>query len=477
MLAPEKKIRLSKLIAHKAIEALDNPQVYTPADDPVPYLESQVYITETGQPLVLHEEHKAVLREMFSRGADGLLNYEIMLWSAPKKSGKTQIVSGIAKWQAERIPAGEVYIVGNDLKQADNRMNQAIRESLALNPRTSSIKPIRNTVHIPNGTRIEAVPVDPAGEAGSNPTGIFWTEAWGAKLKKHEEMWSEMNLSSTRIGEAFKMLESYAGHTGESMILQRIYDAVVKPENAHPTIPELYAKGNIVVYWCTRHIMPWQQGKRYEQFLATRETEMPPNEFRRQYWNEWTSAVDAFIDIQLWRAREVSIPALDAETPVVIGIDAAVTSDCCALVMVSMQNEMVSVRRVMIWYPPEHGEIQLEEVYDALKVLYTQYNVILTVYDPTQLESIAQRVRAEFAWIEKFNQGQDRLVADKLLRDEIVNGRIQHGGEPVLDEHMLNANAKTDGDKLRIVKRHDDAKIDAVIALSMAHKRIRDFTL
>ncbi len=416
---------------------------------------------------------------MFHREPDGSLYYEEMLWSAPKKSGKTQIVAGIAQWQAERLPYGEIYIVGNDLNQADTRMNQAIRESVGLNARLSGLRLVRNTAYLPNGTRIEAIPIDPAGEAGSNPTGIFWTEAWGAKQKKHEEMFSEMNLSSTRIGQAFKMLESYAGHTGESNILERFYNACVREGRPHPTIPELYINGRMIAYWCTRHIQPWQQGEAYQRFLQTREMEMLPNEFRRQYWNEWTSALSAFVDMSLWRKCQRAIPPLDSTTPVVIAIDAAVKNDCCAILVVSREGQIVQVREAHVWYPPEGGQIQLEEIYQKLMDLYARYNVLITVYDPMQMESIAQRVRGQYIWIEEFSQGRDREIADKLLLDAITAQHIEHDGNPVVYEHIQDANAKIVGeDRLRMVKRNEtSSKIDAAVALSMAHKRIRDFSL
>jgi phage terminase large subunit-like protein len=74
-----------------------------------------------------------------------------------------------------------------------------------------------------------------------------------------------------------------------------------------------------------------------------------------------------------------------------------------------------------------------------------------------------------------FNQGGDRLVADKRLYDSIRDRRIVHQHEPVLAEHIANANQKNEGDRLRIVKRNTGGKIDAVVALSMAVDRA--FTL
>jgi len=448
--------------------------------DPIAYLESNVYIQDTGHPLALADEQKAVLREMFRRDADGRLLYEIMVYSAPKKSGKTQIGGGLAQWQAERIPNGEVYIVGNDLKQADNRMNQAIRYSVAANPRTRQSWQIqRNTIYLPNGTRIEAVPVDPAGEAGSNPTGIFWTEAWGAKLKKHEEMWSEMNLSSTRIGQAFKFVESYAGHTNESVVLERIYKAIVRPENLHPTIPELYIKDNIIVYWCTRHIMPWQQGEAYQRFLGAREAEMAPPEFRRQYWNEWVSSTNAFIDILLWDACAGDVPPLERTEQMIIALDAGVNNDCFGMVGVSKrgvgESAVIYHRLTKKWQPENGVKLDFVAIKEEVKATLALFPVLMVYYDEYQLHLFAQELQRETGIACKpFGQGAPRLIADKSLQTAIMKRQVRHDGTDAdLREHLQNAAAKSDGEenRLRIVKMAEDRKVDLAVALSMAVDR------
>lgn len=441
---------------------------------PVDYLEHEVYIPETQQPLVLANEQRAVIEAMFATKPDGSFKYQTMVYSAPKKSGKTQVGAGLALWQAERIPHGEIYIVGNDLKQADNRMNQAIRYSIAANPRTQHIKPIRNTIHMPNGTRIEAVPVDPVGEAGSNPTGIFWTEAWGAKQRKHEEMWTEMALSPTRMGNTFKFIESYAGHIGESGILERLYEAGVKEGQPHPTIPELYINGSLIVYWCTRYIMPWQQGLDFRAFLAREAREKTPNEFRRQYGNEWVSGVDVFVPDEWWQACKQERLPLERNTPIILGVDAAVTSDCFAIVGVSRHDLDLAVRYARIWTPPPNGEIDFtadDGPEHEIRRLCATYNIKQIAYDKTELQDMAQRLRRDqVTWLRKFDQGNERAAADKQLYDLIRDRRIMHGGEPDLAQHIQNAGAEVNKqeNKLRLVKRSEKLKIDAAVALSMA---------
>jgi phage terminase large subunit-like protein len=80
-------------------------------------------------------------------------------------------------------------------------------------------------------------------------------------------------------------------------------------------------------------------------------------------------------------------------------------------------------------------------------------------------------------WFKEFSQGSDRLVADKELRDSILHRRIVHAHEDGLTRHVTNANARTEGEHLRIVKRAEHLKIDACVALSMANSEARRLNL
>jgi phage terminase large subunit-like protein len=72
-----------------------------------------------------------------------------------------------------------------------------------------------------------------------------------------------------------------------------------------------------------------------------------------------------------------------------------------------------------------------------------------------------------------FPQGADRLEADKQLLDLVVQRRLFHDGNAMLREHVDNADKKVDAEtrKLRIVKREESKKIDAVVCLSMSAYR------
>lgn len=449
---------------------------YVPPDNPADYMEAEFYIPETGAPIVLETEQRQVLKAMSARDGD-TFKYMTWLYSAPKKSGKTAIGAALALWQAERIANGEIYIVGNDLKQADTRMNQAIRYSVQHNPRTVGWKVIRNTIYTPNGTRIEAVPVDPAGEAGANPTGIFWTEAWGARLRKHQEMWSEMVLSPTRAGDTFKFVESYAGFRGDSVVLERLFNNVVKPEHAIAGLPECYHHGPLFAYWCTRRIMPWQRGQLARVYYHQEEIDKHPDEMRRVHGNEWVDSTSVFVPVEWWNACQQPLPALLDKQPWVIGVDAAVTSDCFAIVGVTRNENEVAVRYCNIWQPPKDGEIDFAEPEAELRRLCAEHNVVQIAYDKTELQDMAQRLRRDgVSWLKKFDQGAARASADKQLYDCIRERRILHSGEPGLTEHIKNADADINKheNRMRLIKRAENLKIDAAVALSMAvHEALR----
>lgn len=458
-------------------------------DNPVDFITREMYIPETPNVAMwLHPEQQAVLRAMSQRDDNGL-KYTLWLFSMPKKSAKTTIGAGVALWQAWRIPNGEIYIIGNDLKQADNRMAQAIRYCVEHNPRMRDrtwVTTSKYKIELDNGTRIESIPVDPRGEAGMNPTGLFWTEAWGAKGDRAEMLWSEATLSPTRGKEAFKFVESYAGYSGESLILERLYDTIIKSGTPHEAAPELFTHGTSIGYWCTRRYLPWQQDEDYYRQQAVEKT---PEEFARQHDNRWASASEAFIPIEWWDACRVSdLPPLRPHQGVVIGLDAAVHDDCFGMVMVSTRTEgdiiIPQVRYARKWSPVD-GKIQFSNPDNPedtnypegeLRRLIREHTVECVTYDPTQLEDMANRL-SSLAFFESFNQGLDRAIADKRLYDIIRDRRIEHQGEVDLRDHLQNANRKPEDRYLRIVKRSQKYKIDLGVALSMAVDRALYYNL
>lgn len=127
------------------------------------------------------------------------------------------------------------------------------------------------------------------------------------------------------------------------------------------------------------------------------------------------------------------------------------------------------VRYCKIWTPPAGGRIDYAEPLAELKRLLATYNVMCIAYDPYDMTYLASLLQGQ-THLFRFVQSS-RAIADKRLYDMIRERAIEHSGEPDLTQHILNADRKPEDDKLRIVKRASNLKIDAAVALSMAVDR------
>jgi len=233
------------------------------------------------------------------------------------------------------------------------------------------------------------------------------------------------------------------------------------------------------------------------------------NGLKEKYWDR-----DRDPDDPLGVAGKL-IPVLRPgdRTPLILSLDAGMSSDMFAAVMTSRDprapKERVAVRKVDVWIPGENasGRVDFEGVERTLRMYclggcaanhplgnwrsedrrdcpfcpaaekkdgpgyIPKYNIICIVYDPYQLEDMMQRFTTDgVAYCDPFNQGTQRLVADRDLYNMALNGMITHYGDQYLDDSIANARAKLQKDeesKMRIIKKADHLKIDPLVAFSM----------
>lgn len=457
--------------------------------DPVEWIERHFRIPETSDnKIVMQPYQKRVLRETLTLNAAGEFPYSTIVWSDIKKSAKSTITAAVALWRAFQVDWGQVVMVANDLKQADSRVGYYLRRAIELNPNLAARAKIRNyQVTLDNHTRIEAVPIDPTGEAGGGADMVVFSELWGAFHAAQARMWTEMTLSPLKYGQSFRWVETYAGYSGESPTLEQLHEVAVQPENrvawANEFNPALEAytaeQGRIFCLWNTVPRNPWQTKEYYAQEEAT----LMPDEFRRVHKNEFVSSTSAFVPREWWAACLVpdeEIPDLTADMPMILAADASIDGDTFGLLGLTGRDGsgIYDIRYVNAWRPPPNASmengIDYTEIEDEIRRLVTEYNVVELAVDPYQLYYLGNKLNQELVTrVYFFSQGADRLVADKGLQDRIRGKQIAQWGDPVLTEHILNANAKIDkeGGKLRIIKRSPQLKIDLAVCLSMAADR------
>lgn len=436
-------------------------------DDPVRWITTHFCVPELGGPLQLAPYQERCLREALSRNADGTFKYSIILWSDIKKSIKSTIAAAVALWHAFQKSWGQIVIVANDLKQADSRIAYYLRRAVELNPAMRHLVKVRNyKTELPNRTTVEAVPIDPTGEAGGNADAVFYSELWGAHSDAQQRMWTETTLSPTKYGHSFRWVETYAGFNGESPLLEQLYLKGVKEGAKIWDDLPAYRNGSMFCLWNEEPRLPWQTPEYYAQEAAV----LPDQEFLRVHRNQWASSESKFVPDAWWEACKAELPALKPQQACVMALDAAISDDSFGVVIVSGEGDTIHVRYAHAWIPLKGKILDYDEIEASIRALLKQFNIIECAYDPFMMHRMAQNLSGA-VWMRPFSQNSERLMSDKQLYDLIRDKKIQHDGNSLLKEHIANANAKIIGDKrekLFLVKRSEHLKIDVAVSLSMA---------
>jgi hypothetical protein len=214
-----------------------------------------------------------------------------------------------------------------------------------------------------------------------------------------------------------------------------------------------------------------------EGYTAQRRQSLTEAEARVLLEAAWEDidVADRFLSSMLWwDTTTTELPPLDDQTPVVLAADGATDDDTFAVVAVSAwPDSKAAVRYARAWVPDE-APLDFAPIEQELRDLCRRFRVIQIAYDRTQLHDMMTRLmRDGVTWTEPFSQQGPRLEADKMLQDAIRAGRIVHDGDTVLRAHLANADRKRESDdRLRIVKRRKDLKIDLAVALAMAYHRL-----
>src|SRR6516162_2550753 len=103
--------------------------------NPVSFIESGLHDPETQRPFRLTEAEKLFVRYAF-QFRDGRLKYPELLYSGPKKSGKTAFAAMLTIYVVVALGGryAEGYCCANDFEQSQGRVFQAISRILQASP-------------------------------------------------------------------------------------------------------------------------------------------------------------------------------------------------------------------------------------------------------------------------------------------------------------------------------------------------------
>jgi phage terminase large subunit-like protein len=154
--------------------------------DPCAFIREVLINYETGRPFELYPEQERFLRLALTLQPDGTLPFPEIVFSTPKKGGKSQ-TSAMAMLYVIVVLAGafaEGICCANDYEQAQGRVFQGVTRIIEASPllrRTAKITSDK-VEFISTGSTITALASHYASAAGANPSFITFDELFGLQF-------------------------------------------------------------------------------------------------------------------------------------------------------------------------------------------------------------------------------------------------------------------------------------------------------
>jgi phage terminase large subunit-like protein len=210
--------------------------------------------------------------------------------------------------------------------------------------------------------------------------------------------------------------------------------------------------------------------------------EKPPFVFKRFHCNHWTEADESWLPAGAWERLKGDTP-LEHGDEIYVGVDASKNRDTTAVVWIALKNGKW-IARTHVWAvwddmskarPAAHvhlrRSIPRRVIEDFIRELAHEYDAIAIPYDPYRFSRSAEDLEEEGLPMEEFPQTNPRMCpASQELYDAIVDGTIEHDGDPVFQAQIYAGSVRDVGIGWRLDKRAAMRPMDCCIGLLMAHR-------
>jgi hypothetical protein len=438
--------------------------------DPAAFIAEVLRDPETGQPFVLYPAELTFLRKAFTLNSQGRLLYPDLIFSAPKKSGKTALGAMMCLYAVIVLGGSfaEAFILANDFEQSQGRVFTAICRIIEASPLLRGAATITNNrVLFPStGASITAVASEYAGFAGANPVVSVFDEIWGYTSERGRRLFDEALPSPAQ--KICRLCVTTAGFSGESELLEQLYHRGL---TGTEIAPQLYSiPGEQLMFWSHELQAPWQT----PEWLEQTRRQLRTNQFLRLIENRFVTSESTFIDIDWWDACVDPNVYPVTYAPLVsawVGVDASYAHDDSAIVACTLDDDhKVRVLWHKIFRPTPNQPLNFESTIEQeLLALRSKFQVRQVSFDPWQMVALAQRLQRAGLPVEKFDQTTSNLTEASSNLYELIRGRrLAVYEDSYMRDCIRQAVALESARGWRITKEKQSHKIDVVVALAQA---------
>ena len=440
--------------------------------DPVMFADTFLPHNEKGKSWRLSPHQRQVLTRAFRRGPEGDLLFRLVLWSEPKKSGKTFLAAVLLLWWAFSNSDTEIIVAANDLEQSVSRVFKTAAALVKHNSALLKLVTLRAAeLRFKNGTVVSAIASDYRGAAGARHSLVVFDELWGYQSENAARLYEELTPPPTEEN-AWVLVVTYAGFTGESKLLETMYQRGLAGTRVDPEL-EVYEADGLFMFWSQTGRQEWQTGAVGARYYAEQGRSLRPATFARLHRNEWVSAESKFFAAELWdacvdptRTPILSNPGLQ----VTVGVDAGIKHDFASVQVMARVDDRVFHITGRTWKPSPTTPLDLERtIEDFLWHLLQSFDVRAIYVDPYQMHRSITALTNAGAPIIEFPQTLANTTRMGQVLFDLVQGRnLVLYPDPDLRQQALHTVAIETGRGFRIAKEKASNKIDAIVALSMA---------
>lgn len=469
------------------------------------------------KPFLLLEWQETIIRDIFGTvKEDGARQFKQAIIFIAKKAGKSELAAAIALYLlcADHEQRAEIYGAAADRQMASLVFNVAadmIRLSPALRKRCKILDSRKRIIYEPTNSFYQVLSSDADRAHGVSAHGVIVDEI---HVQKNPDLYNVLTKGS---GDARKQplqfIISTAGDNIHSIgyeLFQKAQDLIVG-RKTDPTIypvvyaadpdddwtkPETWAKANPSMG------VTFPESAIREACESAMQNPSEENVFKTLRLNIWTKQAVRWMPMDKW---DKCSGLVDAEKlkgrHCYAGLDLSSTQDLTALVLVfppQSQDEPYSILP-FAWVPEEMIDqrsrrdhvnydlwkkqgcilstegnvVDYEAIEDKIYELADTYQIRELAYDPWNSQMLVNRLAEQGMTIVPFRQGFASMSPPtKELMKLTLEGRLAHGGHPVLCWCMDNCVVDTDAaGNIKITKAKSTEKVDLAVALVMALDR------
>lgn len=480
----------------------------TRGDRVIAFIEKYCHVPEgklVGQPIRLEPFQKAFIWDVYDNPdgtTEGIL-------SMARKNGKTALIACLV---LVHLVGPEVRLNSQIVSGANARKQAALVFNLAhkminLNPALKVLVRIvpsaKQLIGLARNVTYEALSAEAGTAHGLSPVLAILDEL-GQVKGPQDDFVEAIETASGAYDDALRLIISTQAPTDADMLSIKIDDAL---RSRDPKIVvHLYAaepKADVldsVAHVAANPALGTFRSKVELETAAARASRMPSaeNGFRNLYLNQRVNRFSPFISPSVWGAcNENTDDEAFEKGEVYGGLDLAETTDLCAFVLAALYQGVWHYR-AWFWKPEatlrDHVKrdrapydvwadegfifttpgvaVDYEYVAHDLARICEGLPVIKIGYDRHRfktLEAQMQKVGIDLPF-EPFGQGFVSMApAMDLIEIDFLNGRVRHGGHPVLT--MCAANAVVNKDPAgnrKLDKAKSTGRIDGMVAAVMA---------